>query len=144
MTSKYDADFYPADAFLKLPERSLNVDSHTSDIDNEPATGGRFASIKTLRKEEAMLRATRRRVVRVGLVGTIFAVGFLCGSVSQRRADAQLGELGKEAMEKAGGSGGALGSAAQLGTAIVEMQQHVDGLQKNIDVLKKVKSSLGG
>jgi hypothetical protein len=30
------------------------------------------------------------------------------------------------------------------GTAIVEMQQHVDGLQKNIDVLKKVKSSLGG
>ena len=91
-----------------------------------------------------MLRATRRRVVRVGLVGTIFAVGFLCGSVSQRRADAQLGELGKEAMEKAGGSGGALGSAVQLGTAIVEMQQHVDGLQKNIDVLKKVKSSLGG
>jgi hypothetical protein len=91
-----------------------------------------------------MLRATRRRVVRVGLVGTIFAVGFLCGSVSQRRADAQLGELGKGAMEKAGGSGGALGSAVQLGTAIVEMQQHVDGLQKNIDVLKKVKSSLGG
>ena len=91
-----------------------------------------------------MLQATRRRVVRVGLVGTIFAVGFLCGSVSQRRADAQLGELGKEAMEKAGGSGGALGSAVQLGTAIVEMQQHVDGLQKNIDVLKKVKSSLGG
>jgi len=91
-----------------------------------------------------MLQATRRRVVRVGLVGTIFAVGFLCGSVSQRRADAQLGELGKEAMEKAGGSGGALGSVVKLGESIVEMQQHVDGLQKNIEVLKKVKSSLGG
>jgi len=83
-------------------------------------------------------------VARVGLVGTIFAVGFLCGSMSQRPAHAQLGELGKEAIEKAGESGGALGSAVQLGKAIIEMQQHVDGLQKNLDTLKKVKSSLGG
>ena len=50
----------------------------------------------------------------------------------------------KEAMKQAGASGGALGSAAELGTAIVEMQQHVDGLQKNIDVLKTVKAGLGG
>jgi hypothetical protein len=83
-------------------------------------------------------------MARVGLVGTIFAVGFLCGSITQRPANAQLGELGNEAMEKAGGSGGPLGSAVQLGKAIVEMQQHVDGLQKNLDTLKKVKSSLGG
>ena len=87
---------------------------------------------------------TRGHAVRVGLIGTIFAVGFLCGSVTQRRADAQLGDLGKQVMEKAGGSGGALGSAVKLGEAIVEMQKHVDGLQKNIDVLQKVKSSLGG
>jgi hypothetical protein len=91
-----------------------------------------------------MLRRTTGHAVRVGVVGAIFAVGFLCGSVSQRRADAQLGDLGKAAMEKAGESGGALGSAVKLGEAIVDMQQHVDGLQKNIDVLKKVKSSLGG
>ncbi len=91
-----------------------------------------------------MLRGIRVRVMRVGLAGTIFAAGFLCGSVSQHRADAQLGELGKGAMEKAGQSGGVLGSATKLGGAIVEMQQHVDGLQKNIDVLKQVKSSLGG
>ena len=91
-----------------------------------------------------MLRITRGHAVRVGLVGTIFAVGFLCGSVTQRRADAQLGDLGKAAMEKAGESGGALGSVVKLGESIVEMQQHVDGLQKNIEVLKKVKSSLGG
>lgn len=91
-----------------------------------------------------MLRRTRRHAVRVGLVGSIFVAGFLCGSVSQQRADAQLGELGKDVMEKAGGSGGALGSAVKLGQAIVEMQKNVDGLQKNLDVLKKVKSSLGG
>ncbi|MBI4514791.1 MAG: hypothetical protein HY699_03120 [Deltaproteobacteria bacterium] len=82
--------------------------------------------------------------MRLGLIGTIFAIGFLCGSVSQRRADAQLGELGKQALERAGESGGALGSAVKLGEAIVDMQQHVDGLQKNIDVLKKVKAGLGG
>ncbi|MFI5394069.1 MAG: hypothetical protein ACHQ9S_00925 [Candidatus Binatia bacterium] len=91
-----------------------------------------------------MLRRARGQAMRVGLVGTIFAVGFLCGSVSQRRADAQLGDLGKQAMEKAGESGGALGSVVKLGESIVEMQQHVDGLQKNIEVLKKVKSTLGG
>ena len=84
------------------------------------------------------------RIIRVGVVGMVFAAGFLCGSVTQRRADAQLGELGKAAMEKAGESGGVLGSATKLGEAIVDMQKNVDGLQKNIDVLKKIKSSLGG
>jgi hypothetical protein len=84
------------------------------------------------------------RIMRVGFVGVIFAAGFLCGSLTQRRANAQLGELGQKALQQAGESGGALGSAVKLGTAIVEMQQHVDGLQKNIDVLKKVKASLGG
>ncbi|HVN83204.1 MAG TPA: hypothetical protein VMW17_00010 [Candidatus Binatia bacterium] len=84
------------------------------------------------------------RVMRLGAFAATFAAGFLAGSVNRHPADAQLGDLGKAALEKAGESGGALGSAAQLGSAIVEMQQHVDGLQKNIDVLKKVKSSLGG
>ena len=84
------------------------------------------------------------RIIRVGMVGMVFAAGFLCGSVTHRRADAQLGDLGKAAMEKAGESGGVLGSATKLGEAIVDMQKNVDGLQKNIDVLKKVKASLGG
>jgi len=84
------------------------------------------------------------RTLRIVVIRSIFAVGFLCGSVTHRNADAQLGKLGDAAMEPAGESGGALGSAAKLGGAIIEMQQHVDALQKNIDVLKKVKSSLGG
>jgi hypothetical protein len=91
-----------------------------------------------------MAHGSRGRIIRVGLVGMVFAAGFLCGSVTQHRADAQLGDLGKAAMEKAGESGGVLGSATKLGEAIVDMQKNVDGLQKNIDVLKKVKSSLGG
>jgi hypothetical protein len=83
-------------------------------------------------------------MMRAAVIAIVFAVGFLCGSVLHRRADAQLGDLGKQMMEKAGESGGALGTATKLGQSIVEMQQHVDGLQKNIDVLKKLKASLGG
>ena len=78
------------------------------------------------------------RGVQLGTLAAVFAAGFVVGSVNRHRADAQLGDLGKAAMEKAGESGGALGSVVQLGTAIVDLQQHVDGLQKNIDVLKKV------
>jgi hypothetical protein len=84
------------------------------------------------------------RGVHVVVLAAVFAAGFLLGSTTQRPANAQLGELGTEALKQAGESGGALGSAAQLGSAIVDMQQHVDGLQKNIDVLNKLKSSLGG
>ena len=84
------------------------------------------------------------RSLRVGLVAGIFAVGFVCGTLSQRSADAQLKELGEAAMKQAGESGGALGSAAKLGSSIVEMQGHLDGLQKNINILKDVRSALGG
>lgn len=82
--------------------------------------------------------------MQVVLLAGMFAAGYFCGSVSQRSAEAQLGELGKAAMGRAGESGGVVGSVVQLGSSIVEMQQHVDGLQKNIEVLKKVKSGLGG
>jgi hypothetical protein len=91
-----------------------------------------------------MTERTTKQGVRVLLVAGVFAAGFLCGSVTQQRADAQLGEMGSEALKKAGDSGGVLGSATQLGTAIVDMQDHVSGLQKNIDTLKKVKAALGG
>jgi len=94
--------------------------------------------------EENEMQIEKGRVARMALLATIFAVGFFCGSITQRRADAQIEELGKEAIQKAGGSGGVLGSAVELGNAIVDMQQHVNGLQKNLDTLKKVKSSLGG
>jgi hypothetical protein len=91
-----------------------------------------------------MSHKSKLQVIRVGFIAMVFALGFLAGSVTQHRAEAQLGELGKEAMGKAGDAGGPLGSVVQLGQAISEMQQHVDGLQKNIEVLKKVKSSIGG
>ena len=36
------------------------------------------------------------------------------------------------------------GSVSQLGSSVVEMQEHVNGLQKNLDTLKKVQSALSG
>ena len=75
-----------------------------------------------------------RRSLLVGMCLGLFVVGFLCGSVSQRSADAQLPGIGQ----------GALGSVTELGSSIVEMQQHVTGLQKNLDTLKKIQGVLGG
>ena len=74
-----------------------------------------------------------RRWVFVSLLGGMFVLGFVSGSVSQRPAQAQVP-----------GMGGSLGSAKELGSSIVEMQQHVDGLQKNLATLKKVEAALGG
>jgi len=85
-----------------------------------------------------------RRGVLVSLLGGMFVLGFVSGSISQRSAQAQVPGAGKSILEQATGAGGALGSVAELGSSIVEMQQHVNGLQKNLDTLKKVQSALGG
>jgi hypothetical protein len=74
-----------------------------------------------------------RRWVFVSLLGGMFVLGFVSGTVSQQPAQAQVP-----------GVGGALGSVKELGSSIVEMQQHVDGLQKNLATLKKVQAALGG
>ena len=76
--------------------------------------------------------------VRIGLVTAIFSMGFLCGSMTQHNANAQLESIGGELLKSAAGSGGTLGSIAQLGTAISDMEKNVSGLQKNLDTLKKV------
>ena len=82
--------------------------------------------------------------VRIGVVTVIFAAGYLCGSTTQHNANAGLEELGGDVMKKAADSGGALGSAAQLGTTITDMEKNISGLQKNLETIKKVKSMLGG
>jgi hypothetical protein len=73
----------------------------------------------------------------------MFFIGVVCGSLSQRYATAQVPGMGKggvgEAMK---GVGGPVGSVAELGSSIVEMQDHVNGLQKNLETLKKVQSAL--
>jgi hypothetical protein len=70
--------------------------------------------------------------------------GFLAGVSFQRPVEAQMSDVMKQAVEAAGQQGGSLGSAAKLGTSITDMQEHVNGLQKNIDTLKQIQTSLGG
>ncbi len=82
--------------------------------------------------------------IRIGIVAGIFSAGFLCGSLTQHSANAQMGDLGGELLKKAGESGGTLGSVVQLGTTINEMDKHVSALQKNLETLRKVKAALGG
>jgi len=74
----------------------------------------------------------------------VFAGGYLLGTLDVQPAEAQVKDLGKDMLNKAAGSGGALGSAAQLGTTIGDMQTNVSNLQKNIDALNKIKAALGG
>ena len=82
-----------------------------------------------------------KRIVRIAMTGMLFGaftLGYVCGSVSQPpHASAQL----------PGGilqGGGPLAAAGQLGSSITEMEQHVTGLQKNLDTLKKIQSALTG
>jgi len=86
-----------------------------------------------------MVQGRIGRGLRIVAVAGIFGAGYLCGSLGQRSAEAQLGDV----MKKAGESG-ALGSVGEMGTAILDMQKNVDGLQKNLDTFKKVKAALGG
>jgi hypothetical protein len=84
------------------------------------------------------------RSIRVAVFAGVFGAGYLCGSLGHPSAEAQLKELGGAAMEKAAGSGGAVGSVTEMGTALTEMEGHLSGMQKNLDALKKIKSALGG
>jgi hypothetical protein len=81
---------------------------------------------------------------RIGFVAAIFSVGFLSGAMIQQRANAQLGGMGEELLKKTESSGGALGSIAQLGTSITDMEQHLNALQQNLETLKKIRAALGG
>ena len=91
-----------------------------------------------------MARGRVKLLSRTMVLAGVFAAGFLCGSLQQPTAQAQLGDLGTKAMEKAGESGGVVGAASKLGSAIPDIQTHIDGLQKNLETLKQIKTALGG
>ena len=85
-----------------------------------------------------------RRALRVLAFGAVFGAGYLFATVTQTTAQAQMGDLGKKAMEAAGGQGGTLGSVTELGTSIMDMRKNVDALNENLDKLEKIKAALGG
>ena len=82
-----------------------------------------------------MAHRTITRMTTIGILLAVFALGYVCG-VSTPRASAQLPQVP--------GMSNPLAAAGQLGSSITEMEQHVSGLQKNLDALKKIQSMLGG
>ena len=91
-----------------------------------------------------MSQQRRGRIVRISLLLGMFLLGVVCGSVYQQSATAQVPGMGKSVGETLKGGGGPVGSVAELGSSIAEMQEHVNGLQKNLETLKKVQTALGG
>jgi hypothetical protein len=87
-----------------------------------------------------MTKKKLSRGLMIAIMAGVFGLGYLCGSMTQRQAEAQIGGL----MEKAGKAGGPIGSVANFGSSLVEMQDHITGLQKNLDTFKKVQASLTG
>ena len=88
-----------------------------------------------------MANKRRTRLAMVGVLVAVFGLGYVCGTIGVRTAGAQLPQLPGGI---GGQGGGMLATATQLGSSITEMEQHVSGLQKNLDTLKKIQSALGG
>jgi hypothetical protein len=76
------------------------------------------------------------RMMVIGMLLAAFTVGYMFGSVGTPRASAQLPQIP--------GMSNPLAAAGQLGSSITDMEQHVSGLQKNLDTLKKIQSALTG
>lgn len=87
-----------------------------------------------------MTKTKLSRGMMIAIVLGVFGLGYLCGSTTQRQAEAQLGGL----MEQASKMGGPIGSIAEFGSSISEMQDHISGLQKNLETFKKVQAALTG
>jgi hypothetical protein len=85
--------------------------------------------------------------MQIGAILAIFGGGYLCGTVSERQAIADMkdigGAVGGAVAKEAVGQGPAA-QAVKLGTSITEMQSQVDGLQKNLETLRTIKAALGG
>ena len=87
-----------------------------------------------------MTKMKLSRGMMIAIILGVFGMGYFCGSITQHQAEAQLGGL----MEQAGKMGGPIGSIAEFGTSLSEMQDHISGLQKNLETFKKVQASLTG
>ena len=87
-----------------------------------------------------MTKGKFSRALTIAVIVGVFGLGYVCGSMTQRQAAAQMGGQ----LDKAGKLGGPVGSITEFGSSIVEMQDHITGLQKNLDTFKKVQSSLTG
>ena len=86
-----------------------------------------------------MTKKKLSRGLMTAVIVGVFGLGYVCGSMTLGLSEAQFCGL----LEKAGKAGGPVGSVAQFGSSLVEMQDHITGLQKNLDTFKQVQAALG-
>ncbi len=95
-----------------------------------------------------MLRGWRGTGLRVALLAAVFGAGYVCGSFGAPGAEAQVSDAMRKPEQKKGADpqngGGGSGLVGQLGSTINDMQQRVDGIQKDLETLRTVKGALGG
>jgi hypothetical protein len=91
-----------------------------------------------------MLMGWMGRGLRVALMAGVFGAGYLWGAFGAPRAEAQVAEAMKKGEKKADPQNGASGLVGQLASSINDMQQRVDGMQKDLETLKSIKAALGG
>ena len=89
-------------------------------------------------------RSLLGRAAQAATFVLVFSGGYVLGTLDVKPAEAQTKDLGKDLLNQASQSGGTLGTAAQLGTTISDMETHVTALQKNLETLNKIKAMLGG
>ena len=89
------------------------------------------------------MRTSIERLARVVVVVGIFAAGWVGGAITSHDATAQVPSMG-DAMKAVEGQGGAIGTAAKLGSTIGEMQSNVENLQKGLDALRTIQKAIGG
>ncbi|HEX6768047.1 MAG TPA: hypothetical protein VF208_01750 [Candidatus Binatia bacterium] len=94
----------------------------------------------SISKEVVMTKRKFSRGLMTAVIFGVFGLGYVCGTMTQRPAEAQIGGI----LDKASKAGGPIGSVASFGNSLVEMQDHITGLQKNLDTFKKVQASLTG
>ena len=82
-----------------------------------------------------MTQSTLARMTMIAILFAVFTLSYVCGA-STPRASAQLPQIP--------GVSNPLAAAGQMGSSLTEMEQHISGLQKNLDALKKIQSLLGG
>jgi len=74
-----------------------------------------------------MTKSKFSRGLMTAMIVGLFGPGYVCGTMTGRQAETQIGGM----LEKASKAGSPVGTVANFVSSLVEMQDHIAGLQKN-------------
>ena len=83
-------------------------------------------------------------ITSVVFFAAFFSAGFLIIPMTKQSTNVQLEGMGEEMLKNRVHSVSAVGSVVQPGAAVIDMEKHVSGLQRNLDTSKNVQTATGG